>query len=58
MVRRQKIKHKLKTENKPTGIITSAWANFEKCHGPTQLLKILGMMYNAVNKKSSVPPKR
>ena len=40
-----------------TGIVTSARANFEKCHGPTQRLKILGMMYEAVNKKCSLPTK-
>ena len=41
-----------------TGIVTSARANFEKCHGPTQRLKILGMMYDAVNKKCSLPTKK
>ena len=48
----------LKNEIIRTGIVTSARANFTKCHGPAQRLKILGMMYDAVAKKCSLPSKK
>ena len=48
----------LKTEVIRTGIVTSARVNFTKCHGPSQLLKILGMIYDAVHRKCSLPPKK
>ena len=38
--------------------MTSARVNFTKCQGPSQLLKILGMMYDAVHRKCSLPPKK
>ena len=39
-----------------TGQATTAKANRSKCHGPSQKLKILGMMYDAVAKRCSLPP--
>ena len=48
----------LKNEVIRTGIVTSARANFTKCKGPAQCLKILGMMYDAIAKKCSLPPKK
>ena len=54
----QKQAYQLKTEVLRTGIVTSARANFKKCHGPTQLLKILGMMYDAINKRCFLPDKK
>ena len=48
----------LKAEIIRTGIVTSALANFIKCYGPTQLLKILGMMYDAIHKKIFLPSKK
>ena len=46
----------LKIEVIRTGIVTSARANFEKCLGPAQCLKILGMMYDAITKRCFLPP--
>ena len=38
-----------------TGVLSTAIPNFEKCHGPTQKLAILGMTFVAVLKKVSLP---
>ena len=46
----------LKTEIIATGLATSARANPTKCHGPSPKLKILGMMYDAVAKRCTLPP--
>ena len=46
----------LKQEIIATGQATTAKANRSKCHGPSQKLKILGMMYDAVAKRCSLPP--
>ena len=48
----------LKNEIIRTGIVTSARANFEKCHGPCQRLKILGMLYDAKNKRCTLQPEK
>ena len=48
----------LKTEIVNTGTITTAHVNIKKCHGPSQKLKILGMVYDAVNKRCSLPQKK
>ena len=48
----------LKIEVIRTGIVTSARANFTKCKGPAQRLKILGMMYDAISKNCSLPPEK
>ena len=48
----------LKAEIIRTGIVTSARANFEKCRGPTEFLKILGMMYDAMIKNALCQLKR
>ena len=48
----------LKNEIIRTGLVTSARANFEKCHGPCQRLKILGMLYDAKNKRCTLPPEK
>ena len=45
----------LKNEIIATGQVTTARANKSKCHGPSQKLKILGMMYDAVAKRCSLP---
>ena len=45
----------LKNEIIATGQATTARANKSKCHGPNQKLKILGMMYDAVAKRCSLP---
>ena len=45
----------LKNEIIATGQATTARANRSKCHGPSQKLKILGMMYDAVAKRCSLP---
>ena len=45
----------LKTEIIRTGLITTAKANLKKCHGPSQRLKILGMIYDAKAKHCSLP---
>ena len=45
----------LKNEIIATGKATTARANRSKCHGPSQKLKILGMMYDAVAKRCSLP---
>ena len=47
---------KLKNEIIATGYVTTAKANLKKCHGPCQELKILGMLYNAITKRCSLPP--
>ena len=49
---------KLKNEIIRTGFVTTATANLKKCHGPYQILKILGMMYNAIAKTCSLPPEK
>ena len=41
-----------------TGIVTSARANFTKCPRPARHHKILGMMYDAIAKKCSLPPEK
>ena len=41
-----------------TGLVTTAVANLEKCHGPAQILTILGTLYNALTKMVSLPPKK
>ena len=46
----------LKTEIIRTGHVTTAKANLKKCHGPCQRLKILGMVYDAIEKHCSLPP--
>ena len=46
---------RLKMEVIATGQITTARANLSKCLGPSQILKILGMMYDAVAKQCSLP---
>ena len=48
----------LKSEIIATGTITTARVNQTKCHGPAQKLKILGMMYDAVAKRCSLPPQK
>ena len=45
---------RLKREIIATGKATTARANQSKCHGPSQQLKILGMMYDAVAKRCSL----
>ena len=46
----------LKREIIATGHVTTAETNQSKCHGPSQKLKILGMIYDAVAKRCSLPP--
>ena len=45
----------LKNEIIRTGWATTAKANIKKCHGPCQELKILGMVYDALRKRCSLP---
>ena len=45
----------LKNQLIETGLLTTAIPNLKKCHGPTQKLAILGMTFDAVLKKVSVP---
>jgi len=45
----------LKNEIITTGTATAARANRSKCHGPSQNLKILGMVFDAVAKRCSLP---
>ena len=45
----------LKNEIIATGQATTAKANRSKCHGPSQKLKILGMMYDATAKRCTLP---
>ena len=45
----------LKNEIIATGQATTARANKSKCHEPSRKLKILGMMYDAVAKRCSLP---
>ena len=45
----------LKNEIIATGQATTARANKSKFHGPSQKLKILGMMYDAVAKRCTLP---
>ena len=49
---------RLKNEIIRTGWATTAKANLKKCHGPSQQLKILGMVYDAVRKRCSLPPSK
>ena len=46
---------KLKTEIINTGKITTAKVNIKKCHGPSQRLQILGMIYDAKQKRCTLP---
>ena len=39
---------KLKNEIIAAGLATTAVANLEKCHGPSQKLTILGMTFDAI----------
>ena len=48
----------LKNQIIKTGLLTTAVANLEKCHGPSQLLTILGTLYNALTQMVSLPPKK
>ena len=41
-----------------TGNITTAIPNLDKCHGPAQVLAILGMMFDAIKRYISLPPKK
>lgn len=41
-----------------TGRVTTAIVNLEKCHGPSQNLAILGIMYDAVGKRCNLPVKK
>ena len=41
-----------------TGKVTTAIVNLEKCHGPSQKLAILGILYDAVGKRCNLPPKK
>ena len=45
----------LKDQLISTGLMTSAIPNLQKCHGPSQKLTILGMMFDAINKKVTLP---
>ena len=47
----------LKTEIIRTGYVTTARANLDKCHGPSQRLQILGIIYDASTKTCSLPQK-
>ena len=48
----------LKNQIIATGLVTTAVANLAKCHGPTRRLTILGTMYDAIQKKVTLPPKK
>ena len=48
----------LKQQLIETGVLTTATPNLEKCHGPTQKLAILGMTFDAVLKKVSLPERK
>ena len=41
-----------------TGVATTAVPNLDKCHGPSQLLVILGMLFDAIKRNISLPPKK
>ena len=45
----------LKNQLFETGLLMTAISNLKQCHGPTQKLAILGMTFDAVLKKVSVP---
>ena len=45
----------LKNQLIGTGLMTTAIPNLKKCHGPSQKLTILGMMFDAINKKVTLP---
>ena len=45
----------LKNQLIGTGLMTTAIPNLKKCHGPSQKLAILGMTFDAVEKKVSLP---
>ena len=48
----------LKDQLISTGLMTSAIPNLQKCHGSSQKLTILGMMFDAINKKVTLPETR
>ena len=48
---------KLKDEIIATGLTTTAVANLDKCHGPTQNLSILGMTFDDITKRITLPSK-
>ena len=48
----------LKNQIIKTGTLTTAVPNLAKCHGPSQKLAILGMMFDAVDRRVSLPPKK
>ena len=48
----------LKNQIITTGVTTTAIPNLDKCHGPAQKLPILGMMFDAVEKRVTLPPKK
>ena len=45
----------LKNQLIATGLLTTAIPNLKKCHGPTQKLVILGMTFDAIEKKVTLP---
>ena len=49
---------KLKNEIIATGLATTAIANLDKCHGPAQNLSILGMTFDAITKRITLPSKK
>ena len=48
----------LKNQIISTGLVTTAIANLEKCHGPAQRLTILGTLYDAIKRTVTLPPKK
>ena len=48
----------LKNQIIKTGLLTTAVANLEKCHGPSQLLTILGTLFDAQKQRVSLPSKK
>ena len=38
------------------GLLTTAVINKSKCHGPCQIIDVLGLRYNAIKRRVNLPP--